>query len=102
MIKHLVLSIGLVVSCNMACAAVAVMDNAELASVVVETQQEQLQPVLPEYNANGQIGGVVGAAIPVNVSTPVVNLNVQPVEQPLSPQLMMQLNQLLNLAMQSK
>ena len=102
MMKHLVLSIGLVASCNMACAAVAVMDNAELASVVVETQQEQFQPVLPEYNANGQIGGVV-TTTPLNVSPPVANLNVQPVvEQPLSPQLMSQLNQLLNYAMQNQ
>ncbi len=101
MMKHLVLSIGLVASCNMACAAVAVMDNAELASVVVETQQEQFQPVLPEYNANGQIGGVV-TTTPLNASTPIANLNVQPVEQPLSPQLMSQLNQLLNYAMQNQ
>lgn len=102
MMKRLVLSIGLIVSCNMAFAAVAVMDNAELASVVVETQQEQFQPVLPEYNSNGQIGGVA-TTTPLNVSTPVANLNVQPVvEQPLSPQLMSQLNQLLNYAMQNQ
>lgn len=104
MIKHLLVSFGLIASCNMACAAVAVMDNAELDSVVVETQLEQLQPVLPEYNTNGQIGGVVaaGTLTPLGVPAPVANLNTNPVTPPLSPQLISTLNQILNLALQSK
>lgn len=103
MIKHLLMGIGLIASCNLACAAVAVMDNAELDSVVVETQQEQLQPVLPEYNANGQIGGVATISTPVvGAVTPVANLNANPVTPQLSPQLIATLNQLLNLASQIK
>ena len=103
MIKHLVLSVGLIASCNMAYGVVTVLDNAELDSVVVQTQQVQLQPVLPEYNANGQVGGVVGATTPVaGVVTPVANLNVNPVTPQLSPQLISTLNQILNLALQNK
>lgn len=103
MIKHLIVSIGLIASCNMASAAVAVMDNAELDSVVVETQQEQLQPALPEYNANGQIGGVATIPTPVvGAVTPIPNLNANPVDQPLPPQLISALNQILNLAKQIK
>lgn len=103
MMKHLVISIGLIASCNMAFAAVTVLDNAELDSVVVETQLELSQPVLPEYNANGQIGGVVGASNPVvGVVPPVVNLNVNPVTPQLPPQVISAFNQILNLALQNK
>ncbi len=103
MIKHLVVSIGLIAFGNIACANVTVMDNTELDSVVVQTQQEQLQPVLPEYNADGQIGGVTTVAIPTPVEVPqVANLNTNSVEQPLPPQLISALNQILNIAKQIK
>lgn len=104
MIKRLVINIVLVGSCTMACADVVVLDNAELDSVVVETQQEQLQPIMPDYNVNGQIGGVVGTVSNpvVGVVAPVANLNVNPAQPPLSPQLISTLNQILNLALQNK
>ncbi len=103
MIKHLLMGIGLIASCNMATAAVTVMDSAELDSVIVQTQREQLQPVLPEYNANGQIGGVAVTVPTVEgVPAPLANLNVIPVEQPLPPKIIAALDLILNLAIQNK
>lgn len=66
MVKYFVISMGLFAFGNVASADVTVMNNAELADVVVATQREQLQPVLPEYDAKGQIGGVT--AITSNAS----------------------------------
>lgn len=63
MVKRFIISglIGLSAFENRAYADVTAMNNTELAAVVVTPQEQFLQPVLPEYNANGQIGGVVGA-----------------------------------------
>lgn len=68
MIKYLVLSIGLIAFTSMAYAEVTAMNNNELAAVVVAPQEQFLQPVLPEYQANVQIGGVVGATPNVPVT----------------------------------
>lgn len=69
MIKHLLMSamMGLVLTGHMAYAEISVMNNGELAATVVESQPDQLQPVLPDQKVNGQIGGVVVAIQPQTV-----------------------------------
>jgi hypothetical protein len=58
MVKILLVGFGLVVICNMTYANVTVMDNSDLSTADVPMQPEPLQPVLPEYNGNGQVGSV--------------------------------------------
>lgn len=78
MVKYFLMSIGMVAYCSIACAQVKVMTNTELDEVVLATRQPQLQPVLPEYDSNGQIGGLTRALssssqpVVVGLSTPAV------------------------------
>ena len=98
--KHLLISLSLLAVCNLTYANVTILDNAELASVVVQTQQEQLQPVLPEYDANGQIGGVSPSEQAQLRGVPVAPVSFNPVDSPqLTPQLISQLNQILKIAL---
>jgi len=105
MIKLLMVSIGLVVYSSVAYANVKILSNTELDEVALPTQQQgQLQPVLPEYDSNGQIGRVIADTNPtgvngvqsVRVAAPVSN----PVIPTLPPSVVSQLNQIFNLASQ--
>lgn len=105
MIKLLVVSLGLIVYSSISCANVKVLSNTELDEVVLPTQQQgQLQPVLPEYDSNGQIGTVTADTNPIavngvqsiRVAAPVAN----PVMPTLPPSVVSQLNQIFNLASQ--
>jgi len=110
MIKHLVVCVVLVAYSRIACANVKVMSNTELDEVVLATQPQQIQPVLPEYDSNGQIGGVTGAlsasSAPVTnglgapVATPAASTGVNggvTLQLPVSPLTDMMLNSTRNL-----
>jgi len=106
MIMRLVMSFGLVAFGSIACANVKVMSNSELDEVVIATQpQEQMQPTLPESNANGQIGAVAAGTFP----TPVIGQTLPthlpdptPIVPTLSPAVAALLNQILNQASQTR
>jgi hypothetical protein len=76
MFKHLVMGFGLIVSCSISYADVKLMTNNELDEVAIATQPEALKPVLPEYDSNGQIGGVASALSETNVNLTSVGTEV--------------------------
>lgn len=104
--KKRMLSMAMMIFCSVAHADVTPLDNTELASVVVQTQQEQLQPVLPEYNANGQVGAVAAGALPTTVvgqaALPTQLPFTNPIAPTLPPPVVAMLNQIFNVANQSR
>ncbi|MBC7750927.1 MAG: hypothetical protein H7Z73_04295, partial [Candidatus Saccharibacteria bacterium] len=80
MVKYFIVSIWMAAYCSIACAQVKIMTNTELDEVVLATRQPQLQPVLPEYDSNGQIGGLTRSLssssqpVAVGLSSPTVTL----------------------------
>lgn len=107
MIKHLVMGLVLVGFGNHAVAHVTTMTNNELDEVVLPTQEQgQLQPVLPQYDANGQIGSVAAEMNPTSIgsmqSIRVDTSATNPVMPTLPPAVVAQLNQIFNIASQGR
>ena len=105
MMKQLVMSLGLL-ACGHAVAHVTTMTNNELDEVVLPTQQqEQLQPVLPQYDSNGQIGTVAAEINPISTNGMQgirVETSNTPVMPTLPPAVVSQLNQIFNIASQNR
>lgn len=104
--KQLVIILGLFV-CGHTIADVTTMTNNELDEVTLPTQsQAQLQPVLPQYDANGQIGTVTTEInpIPTNGMQGIYldTTTTNPVMPTLPPAVAAQLNQIFNIASQTR
>jgi hypothetical protein len=67
MVRHFLMGLGLVAYGSIASAQVSVLSNHELDEVLLTTQSVELKPFLPEYDSNGQVGGIEGALTGSNV-----------------------------------
>ncbi len=107
MIKYLMVSVVLIAGSSQAFAHVTTMTNNELDEVALPTQsQAQLQPVLPQYDANGQIGTVATEINPISTNgmqgIHVDTSSANPVMPTLPPAVVSQLNQIFNIASQTR
>ncbi|MDE2420347.1 MAG: hypothetical protein KGO49_04085 [Gammaproteobacteria bacterium] len=106
MIKYLMVSVVLIAGSSQAFAHVTTMTNNELDEVALPTQsQAQLQPVLPQYDSNGQIGTVATEINPISTNGMQgirVETSSAPVMPALPPAVVAQLNQIFNIASQNR
>ena len=63
------MGLGLVAYGSIASAQVSVLSNHELDEILLMTQSVELKPFLPEYDSNGQVGGIEGTLTGSNVPT---------------------------------
>jgi hypothetical protein len=79
------MGLGFVAYGSIAYADVSVLTNNELDEVAIATQSVKLQPILPKYDSNGQVGGIAvaltGSNVPVagSLATPTITPTVNSV-----------------------